>query len=241
MKTTEKRRPNRWFRDFWRLAKPFWISEKRASAILLLGGVLIGAVTAVYYNVLFTRNNGAFINSIANRSKTEFYHALLEYVAIGVLWIVVGMTGHYLKYRLKLMWREWMTRRFLELWFKSQRHYFWNLTQKKDTDNPDQRIAEDIKIFINTTETLTIDLFVNILTLFTYGAPWPFDLAVDPRISALALSRFFHDYKPFGLLGGKKACPPGIRATASGSGLSRHANENAREFRSHRARARRGL
>ena len=170
MKTTEHRRPNRWFRDFYRLAKPFWTSELSPKAILLLIGSLFSILGSIYYNVAIIRNNGALVNSIANRSQSELVDALTKYVWLGVFWIVFGGLGHYFLQRLKLLWREWMTRRFLELWFQGQRHYFWNLTQRNGTDNPDQRISEDIKIFVNTTQVLTVVLFQNILNLITYGA-----------------------------------------------------------------------
>jgi vitamin B12/bleomycin/antimicrobial peptide transport system ATP-binding/permease protein len=170
MKTTEQRRPNRWFRDFWRLAKPFWTSEKWPKAVLLLIGSLSSVLGSIYFGVVVIRNNGAFVNSIANRSQPEFIDALTTYAWLGVFWIVFGGMGHYFLQRLKLLWREWMTRRFLELWFQGQRHYFWNLTQHNGTDNPDQRISEDIKIFINTTQVLTVDLLQNILTVITYGS-----------------------------------------------------------------------
>jgi vitamin B12/bleomycin/antimicrobial peptide transport system ATP-binding/permease protein len=171
MSNNEQRRPNRWFRDFWKLARPFWTSEKWPIAVLFSLGIFgYAGVTAIYVNVVINKANGALVNSIANRNSSEFYNSILTLIEVAILWNLIGQTGHYLRYRLKLMWREWMTRRFLELWFKNQRHYFWNLTQKKGTDNPDQRISQDIEIFINTTEQLTVDLFENVLTVFTYGA-----------------------------------------------------------------------
>ena len=189
MGVSERRRPSRWWRDFWRLAKPFWVSEKRWIAILFTTGITIQAIAAVYYNVLINRNNGALMNSIANRSADDFYRAIWDYVWIGAAWIGVGRAGRYLRYRLKLMWREWMTRRFLELWLKNQRHYFWNLTQKKDSDNPDQRISEDIGIFINTTEDLTLNLFETLLTAVTYGAIlWSLSGIISVSLGSLSIS-----------------------------------------------------
>jgi len=68
---------------------------------------------------------------------------------------------------INIRWRRWMTARYMRLWMEGGNHYRMQLTAT-DTDNPDQRISEDISSFIGSTWMYTFSFAQNLLSLGTY-------------------------------------------------------------------------
>ncbi|WP_264204115.1 hypothetical protein [Shigella boydii] len=57
---------------------------------------------------------------------------------------------------LTIRWREWLTDYYLNRWFADKNYYFTQIYgEHKNTDNPDQRIAEDILLLISKTLSLS--------------------------------------------------------------------------------------
>ena len=169
MLSTERRKRFRWFREFYGLAAPYWASPAKWFGLACVSG----AVAAIFGVVWFTlRMNSWYSEFYGNADKMAagaFFHALFVYVVLTTVWSFVNHGGGYLRSRLTIHWREWMTRRFLALWLKSGRHYLCGLTQQS-TDNPDQRIAQDVQLFVSNTIYLTLRTFERLLTLVSFAA-----------------------------------------------------------------------
>jgi putative ATP-binding cassette transporter len=98
------------------------------------------------------------------------------FVWIAIIYIVVAVYSTYLNQWLQIRWRRWLTGHFLDEWLADRAYYRISLTTDRaalGTDNPDQRIAEDLREFVQSTLSLGIGLLSNIVSLFSFvGILW---------------------------------------------------------------------
>ena len=159
-------------RDFWVLARPYWFSEERRTARLLLAVVVALNFTSVYINVEFNQWQNAFFNSLQDRNEAEFTRQLFVFGWLAGAYILVVVYALYFRQMLEIRWRRWLTERYLNEWLDGRIYYRLQLTDH-GTDNPDQRIAEDLRLFSDLTVTYTLDLMSTVVTLVTFvGILW---------------------------------------------------------------------
>lgn len=128
---------------YWPLMRPLWNSPKRWQA---LGLVLLAVVASVISSGLLvweSLQRGEFISALAARDWERFQQATGLLVAVLVGSAVLLSVSTYLRDRLGLTWRHWLTRHYLDRYLEGQRYY--RLDTQTAVDNPDQRISEDVK------------------------------------------------------------------------------------------------
>ena len=151
----------------WALVKPYWRSEEKAMAWLLLGVVVALNLSLVALSVAFNKWNNGFYNSIQNKDYEAFKSQLLYFALLAFAFIVVAVYQSYLRQMLQIRWRRWLTTVFLEDWLANRCYYRIEL-KGQGTDNPDQRIQEDLQVFTETTLGLTLDFMNSVVTLFSF-------------------------------------------------------------------------
>ena len=170
-------------RDAWHLSKPYFRdSEERWSARLLLAAVvalsliLVGLTVlfnfwrAEFYNALEAKDWDAFINLILFWRWTE-QGLTIGFTPLAFLYIAIAIYEVYLNQWLQIRWRRWMTDVYLKAWLSDRAYYRIAMTPDAaqiGTDNPDQRIAEDIREFCDSTLTLTLGLLSRIVSLVSF-------------------------------------------------------------------------
>jgi vitamin B12/bleomycin/antimicrobial peptide transport system ATP-binding/permease protein len=152
---------------FWAIAKPYWVSEQRAKGLTLLGTVVGLALMMVWLEVQFNYWNRDFYNTFENRDQAEFFRQLGKFALLALIWIVTAVYRLYFLQMLQIEWRSWLTDRFLADWMKDQAHYRMQLLDR-GTDNPDQRIAEDLRLFVDYTSELSLGLLSAVVTLVSF-------------------------------------------------------------------------
>jgi vitamin B12/bleomycin/antimicrobial peptide transport system ATP-binding/permease protein len=159
---------------FWALTKPYWVSEQRAKGLTLLATVVGLVLMMVWLEVQFNTWNREFYNTFESRDQAEFFRQLGMFALLALIWIVTGVYRLYFLQMLQIEWRTWLTDRFLGEWMKDQAHYRMQLLARaQDTpiagmDNPDQRIAEDLKLFVDYTLSLSLGLLSAVVTLISF-------------------------------------------------------------------------
>ena len=154
---------------FWALTKPYWVSEQRGKGLALLATVVGLALALVWLEVQFNYWNNDFYNTFEKKDQAEFFRQLGKFALLAVGYIVTAVYRLYFQQMLQIEWRSWMTGRFLENWMKDQAHYRMQLLDR-GTDNPDQRIAEDLRLFVDLTLSLGLGLMSAVVTLVTFIA-----------------------------------------------------------------------
>ncbi|GFK93399.1 Vitamin B12 transport ATP-binding protein BacA [Fundidesulfovibrio magnetotacticus] len=159
-------------RDIWRLARPYWFSEDRWAGRGLLAVIVCMSLTLVFITVLLNQWNNAFYDSLQNRDLDGFYRQLGYFCLLAFAYIVVAVYQLYLNQMLQIRWRRWLTERHLEQWLKD-RVYYDLQTRGSATDNPDQRMADDIGAFVTQTLTLTLGFLEAVVSLASFiGILW---------------------------------------------------------------------
>src|SRR5262245_34796608 len=157
---------------FWRLTKPYWVSRERRAGLTLLAVVVGLALALVWLEVQFNTWNKDFFNALQDKDQAEFFRQLGMFTLLAVLYILMGVYRAYFQRMLQIEWRAWLTENFLAAWMKDQAHYRMALADK-GTDNPDQRIAEDLRLFVDYTISLSLGLLSAVVTLITFvGILW---------------------------------------------------------------------
>jgi len=154
---------------FWALTKPYWVSDQRAKGLTLLATVVGLALMAVYMEVQFNRWNNDFYNTLQNKDQADFFRELGRFTLLAFTWIIVVVYQRYFQQMLQIEWRTWLTERFLADWMRDQAHYRLQFLDRK-TDNPDQRIADDLRLFVDYTLSLSLGLLSAVVTLVSFIA-----------------------------------------------------------------------
>jgi vitamin B12/bleomycin/antimicrobial peptide transport system ATP-binding/permease protein len=162
----------RFVRDTWGLIKPYWKSEERFSAWLLLITVIGLTLAMVYMSVQFNTWYNLFYNALQEKNAEEFWKQILRFCVLAAIYIFMAVYAFYLNQMLQIRWRRWMTERYLKDWLAGRTYYRLQLTGNP-ADNPDQRIAEDLKLFVDDTLSLSLGLLNAVVTLLSFvGILW---------------------------------------------------------------------
>jgi putative ATP-binding cassette transporter len=174
-------------RDAWYLSRPYFRSEEKWSAWGLLLAIVALRLLLVGMTVILNFWNREFFNSLQDKDFQAFVDLLLFYrhtpsglmpgfSEIAAVYILVYVYLTYLQQWLQIRWRRWLTVRFLDEWLADRAYYRISLTADRaaiGTDNPDQRIAEDIRDFVDSTLTFGVSLLANVVTLVSFlGILW---------------------------------------------------------------------
>src|SRR6516165_9575090 len=154
-------------RDAWDLAWPYWKSEEKWSAIGLLVAIVTLNLITVWLNVRFNYWNNDFYNALQDYDWQKFWRQFAIFGGLALAFMVVSVYSSYLRGILHIRWRRWLTERFLRDWLDDQAYYRMQLNQAT-TDNPDQRISEDLNQFATITLTLSLGLLSAIVTLVSF-------------------------------------------------------------------------
>ncbi len=133
----------------WRLASPyFFLAEDRWIGRALLAAVVSIELSIVGINVLLNQWNARFFNALQARDWNAFIYQLGYFCVLATIFIVLAVYQLYLNQWLQIRWRRWMTAHYLDNWLGGANHYRMQLLGDA-ADNPDQRISEDIRRFID--------------------------------------------------------------------------------------------
>ncbi|HET6317727.1 MAG TPA: SbmA/BacA-like family transporter, partial [Chloroflexota bacterium] len=182
----------------WRLTLPYWRSEERWRARVLLAVIVIISLALVFLLVLFNDWNREFYEAIQNKDAASFGPLLLRFCVLAALYILGAVYKLYYTQMLEMRWRVWLTRRFLGNWLDDQAYYRMEIQDRRSndipaagapippvngaagataagitdgtrrSDNPDQRIADDIQLFTSNTLGLSLGLLSSVVTLASF-------------------------------------------------------------------------
>src|SRR3989449_6074016 len=155
--------------DAWRMIRPYWFSEDRWPARGLLLVVVALTLGMVYLSVLLNQWNNDFFSALQAKNSVMFREQLVRVGWLVGAFIVLAVYQLYLNQMLEIRWRRWLTEHYLRAWLADGAYYRMQLVAH-ETDNPDQRIAEDIQLLISHALALFIGGLRAVVTLATFVA-----------------------------------------------------------------------
>ena len=155
--------------ELWRLVRSYWFSEERLTAWGLLGAIVGLTLGTVYISVRLNAWNAQFFDAIQAKEWSAFVHELIVFSGLATAFIVCAVYALYLNQLLQIRWRSWLTERYLRDWLHDKIYYRLQLTDG-GTDNPDQRIAEDLRLLTDTSLSLFTGLLRAVATVVSFTA-----------------------------------------------------------------------
>ena len=155
-------------KSFWNLFKGYWFSEEKWQGRGLLAVVIALNFASVYLLVEINTWYNDFYNSLQAYEQDRFLPLIGKFTALAFIYIIIAVYAIYLRQELQIKWRTWMTNQYLTLWTNNQTFYRLQV-ERSDTDNPDQRISEDISQFVSISLALTIGFLKQLTTLAAFG------------------------------------------------------------------------
>jgi putative ATP-binding cassette transporter len=151
----------------WRISAPYFRSEDKWAGRGLLAAVIAIELAIVGINVLITQWNARFYNALQDRNWDTFVSEIIYFCVVVSIFIVLAVYQLYLNQWLQIRWRQWMTARYLGDWLHQANHYRMQL-QGDAADNPDQRMTDDVKLFVDRTLNIGVGLLNSIVTLGSF-------------------------------------------------------------------------
>ena len=153
-----------YLKNSYKLIKPYFTSEHKKTAWTLLIAIVVLCFAYVYLLILLNQWNNTFYTALQEYQTDVIFSALQDFSILAACYIFVAVYTFYLEQMLEIKWRTYLTEQFVSKWLDKRTYYLLQLTHK-DTDNPDQRISEDIRLFTNITLTLGMG-FIRALGVF---------------------------------------------------------------------------
>jgi len=151
----------------WRLSIPYFRSDDRWAGRALLGAVIVIELSLVAIQVILNEWYNRFYNTLQDHNWDAFVIAILFFCVLAAVYTVLAVYQLYLNQWLQIRWRRWMTQTYLQQWLTAANHYRMQLLGDS-ADNPDQRIAEDLQLFVQYTLTICTGLLNSVVTLCSF-------------------------------------------------------------------------
>src|SRR6266852_6228169 len=133
-------------------------------------------------NVLNSYVGRDFMTAIANRDSARFTREAIAYLGVFAASASVAAFYSFSEQRLRLLWREWLTRRLLGSYLDDRAYY--RLSVAGVLTSPDERIAEDVRAFTATTLSFVLLVSNAAVTVMAFsGVLW----SISPVLFTVAV------------------------------------------------------
>jgi vitamin B12/bleomycin/antimicrobial peptide transport system ATP-binding/permease protein len=151
----------------WRIAIPYFNSEDKRAGRWLLTAVIAIELAGVANDVLLNLWRNRFYNALQEKDWDGFVREMFVFCGLAAIAVFLSIYQLYLNQWLQIRWRRWMTTKYLHGWLHEANHYRMQL-QGEGADNPDQRLADDVKLFVAQTLGIATALLSSIVSLASF-------------------------------------------------------------------------
>jgi vitamin B12/bleomycin/antimicrobial peptide transport system ATP-binding/permease protein len=154
---------------FWAIAKSYWSSDEKWYARGLLLLVILLSLGYTGLSVLLNNKRGVLISALSAQDEARFWQTILVFTGTLVVYAPLYAGYVYLRDRLGLQWRQWLTNYFSDRYFQNRAFYNLNYSHL-EIDNPDQRITEDVKSFTQESLALLLAVIDSLLAIAAFSS-----------------------------------------------------------------------
>jgi vitamin B12/bleomycin/antimicrobial peptide transport system ATP-binding/permease protein len=168
---------------FVRFVKTFVASKEVGGKAKWLTALLIAFLFGINgLNVLNSYVGRDFMTAIEDRNRSVFILQALLYLGVFAASTLVATIYRFTEERLGLLWRRWATGQLI-VGYADKRVYY-RLKTIGELENPDQRIAEDVRACTATTISFVLMLLNGSFTVIAFsGVLW----SISPRLFVVAV------------------------------------------------------
>lgn len=151
----------------WQLIKSYWNSPEELFAWITLIVTIMMTIALVVVDVGLNNWYNYFYNALQDYDKRGVIDLMAMFMFIAGIAIVISVYRYYVQAYLGLRWRKWLTSQYLNRWLE-RRSYYYLENFDEQTDNPDQRIQEDVGLIVTSSLNLLIGLVSAIATIVAF-------------------------------------------------------------------------
>ena len=155
-------------RALLRISRIYWESPERTWGLLLLALTIALEFGTVYANFGLADGERRIMDALEQRQGVLFFTATAAYLGVMLGFVLVSTFRIYVRQALEINWRRGLTGDYLERWI-SGHAYCQTKLHPGVVDNPDQRIAEDVRDFVASALGLSLSLLSAVATLVSFG------------------------------------------------------------------------
>ena len=154
-------------KQLWALVLPYYRSRGGKWALAFFAFLVGLSFVIVEINVRYSYWNNRFFTALQEKNVDSFWAEVLVFAQIAAAFIAVAVLRYVLQQVFEIRWRTWLTNHFIERWTAADAFYKMQMTHR-GTDNPDQRISEDLNSFVSLTLGLALSFISNAATLASF-------------------------------------------------------------------------
>jgi vitamin B12/bleomycin/antimicrobial peptide transport system ATP-binding/permease protein len=154
------------WKRLWRLTRPYWSSEKRRQALVMITVMTVLNLGVVGMQAIFSYISRDVMNTLQLKDAARFYHLMILFGVWIVLFVPVAAFYPYVTGLLAIRWRDWLTESFAHRMLRHNALY--HIMRDHTVDNPDQRISEDVNNFTSGALNYAMTVVQAIVTAITF-------------------------------------------------------------------------
>lgn len=156
-----------WGRKFWRLAWPYLTPRRSWRPLLTLAALLFLAMFAVRMTVLFSFWYNGFYSALQALDPNAFWRFLGIFSVLATVHVIRTLIDSYAGQAFDIHWRVWLNDRLTRDWLGARAYYRGHFVGEP-VDNPDQRIEQDIALFVSGSRSLAIGALSAVVSLVAF-------------------------------------------------------------------------
>lgn len=156
-----------WGRQFWALAAGYFSPRRSWKPLATLALILFLTLCAVRLEVLFSNWYNTMYTALQKLDESGFWGAMLLFAVLATIHVARSLIDFYVQQAFTIRWRVWLNEKLLGNWLDKQAYY---RSQYLDApvDNPDQRIQQDVSIFVEMSLSLCMGVINALVSTFAF-------------------------------------------------------------------------
>jgi len=156
------------WKQFIRVAKPYWLGEEKGKAWLLLALLIVLMLAETKFAVMLNDQSGEMTSALAAKDGGRFWKSVKMCLFVLAFAVPIYAFYYYMRDLFANQWRRWLTGRFLDGYLKGRKYY--EIGSDSEIDNPDQRISEDINTFTGRSINFLLIFLGSVMQLVAFSA-----------------------------------------------------------------------
>lgn len=156
--------------QFGRLLRPCINAPGGKASLALVAVAIVLNLGSVYASLRLTRWTGEFYSAIEKVNGPEVLRQISIFAVIVGLNSCRGLAHEYIRKVIEIRWRRSLTQHAIGIWTNNKAYWHLANSSHERIDNPDQRIADDCRLFTKGLLGEALDLIGEIVGLFSYVA-----------------------------------------------------------------------
>jgi putative ATP-binding cassette transporter len=136
--------------------------------IIFYVSVFVLNIVGVKVSLELIKWNKDFYNALEKYDSSAAFHQVKLFALLVFISSALYLVSQYLQKLLQIRWRKVLTEKALNIWLKDKNYWYLSSSDKSALDNPDQRIAEECRSFVEHLTNTTLELLNKIISLTTY-------------------------------------------------------------------------